>query len=100
METTLVTSVIYQGTVVPPDMVYGTTPAVIAYVDGLYKLIVLPAALVAIEVAIELIVDRVLADAISNTIVNKLLVETPVMFSKNPSAFMVIGPENCDKILY
>lgn len=74
VETTLVIMVTYQGTVVPPDIVYGTTPAVKAYEDGLYKVIVLKAALVAIDVAIELIVAKVFPLAISNTIVNKLLV--------------------------
>lgn len=53
------------------------------------------AALVANEVAIEATVARVLAVAISKTIVNKLLVAVPVIFSKKPRSFNVIGPEYC-----
>lgn len=94
VETTLVTKVNYHGIVVPPDKVYGRTPVVRAYVVGLYKLMVLVAALVAIEVAIELMVGKELPPVSSNTIVNILLVEIPVIFSKNPSGLSVIGPEN------
>lgn len=72
----------YQGTVVPPSILYGKTPVVNAAVVGLNNCMLEANDLVANETAIELTVARVYAYAISNTIVNKLLVDMPAKFSK------------------